>query len=95
VVNVMLGTISDVLSVISVLISAAAFGFAVYTWRRQSEVQGRLAAIEEDRRAEELASRAKADVVASFERRPSKRTKAEAGPGSLESGPGGREPSHR
>ncbi len=30
-VNVMLGTISDVLSVISVLISAAAFGFAVYT----------------------------------------------------------------
>src|SRR6266545_7730591 len=40
-------------------------------WRRQSEVQGRLAAIEEDRRAEELASRAKADVVASFERRPS------------------------
>ena len=70
-VNVMLGTISDVLSVISVLISAAAFGFAVYTWRRQSEVRGRLAAIEEDRCAEEVASRAKADVVASFERRPS------------------------
>jgi len=67
----MLGTISDVLRVISVLISAAAFGFAVYTWRRQSEVRGRLAAIEEDRCAEELASRAKADVVASFERRPS------------------------
>ena len=72
VVNVMLGTISDVVSVVSVAISAAALGFAVYTWRRQSEVQGRLAAIEEDRRAEELASRAKADVVPSFERRPSR-----------------------
>jgi hypothetical protein len=67
----MLGTISDVVSVVSVLISAAAFGFAVYTWRRQSKVQGRLAAIEEDRRTEELSSRTKADVVASFERRPS------------------------
>jgi hypothetical protein len=70
-VNVMLGTISDVVSVVSVLISAAAFGFAVYTWRRQSEVQGHLAAIEQDRRAEELALRAKADVVPSFARRPS------------------------
>jgi hypothetical protein len=70
VVNVMLGTISDVVSVVSVLISAAAFGFAVYTWRRQSEVQGRLAGIEEDRRGEELASRAKANVLPSFEQRP-------------------------
>lgn len=60
----MLGTVSDVVSVVSLLISAAAFGFAVYTWRRQF-------AIEKDRRAEELASRIKADVVASFERRTS------------------------
>jgi hypothetical protein len=71
VVNVMLGTISDVVSVVSVLISAAAFGFAIYTWRRQSEVQDRLAVIEVDRRTEELASRAKADVVPSFEQTPS------------------------
>jgi hypothetical protein len=71
VVNVMLGTISDVVSVVSVLISAAAFGFAIYTWWRQSEVQGRLAAIEQDRRAEELAARTKAYIVPSFEQRPS------------------------
>jgi hypothetical protein len=70
VVNVMLGTISDGVSVVSVLVSAAAFGFAIYTWRRQSEVQGRLATIEQDRRAEELALRTKAVVLPSFERQP-------------------------
>ena len=55
------------MDVLALIVAALALGFAAYSFFRQHGLQQRLAAIEEDRRREEVASRSQADVGARFE----------------------------
>jgi len=51
----------------ALFVAVLALGFTAYSFFRQHGLQQRLAAIEEDRRREEVASRSQADVGARFE----------------------------
>jgi hypothetical protein len=51
----------------ALFLAVLALGFTAYSFFRQHGLQQRLAAIEEDRNREEVASRSQADVGARFE----------------------------
>jgi hypothetical protein len=55
---------------IAIAISVAALGFSIYTWVKGFSVTQRLAAIEEDRRGEEVAAKARAVVSARIRKDP-------------------------
>jgi hypothetical protein len=54
---------------LGVILAAVAIVVSVWTAVRQQGVQNRMAAIEADRRAEELAAKGQADITAFFEPR--------------------------